>query len=254
MKFGKFVSILGVVLLGAVSVAAQGQPGNLAALEFQTPKNGAVKEYEQGRKQKVDWHKQQKDTQALYVWEIISGDSTGTYIVGRLGQHWADLDKPSVPDAADLDTYRKLIGANVQSLVTRYYEYMPKVSNPGSSGGSPKFSEIITYHVRGDHETDFRSAMARITEAIQKTKSPLNYSWYELVNGGPDGTFVLSIPHANWADFEDKPEMKPFRDMLKDAFSASEADSIIKSLNASVKSSESEIIQFRDDLSYIPAK
>ena len=72
-------------------MAAQNQPGNLAALEFQTPKNGAVKEYEAGRKQKVDWHKQQKDTQALYVWEIISGDSTGSYIVGHLGQHWADL-------------------------------------------------------------------------------------------------------------------------------------------------------------------
>jgi hypothetical protein len=254
MKFGKFVSTLGVVLLGAVSVAAQSQPGNLAALEFQTPKNGAVKEYEAGRKQKVDWHKQQKDTQPLYVWEIISGDSTGTYIVGHLGQHWADLDKPAVPDASDLETYRRLIGANVQSLITRYYSYMPKVSNPLSSAAPSKFSEIVTYHVRSDRETEFRSAVARINEAIQKTKTPINYYWYELVNGGPGDTFVLSIPHANWADFEDNPNVKPFRDMLKDAFNASEADLILKQLDASVQSSESEIIQFRDDLSYIPAK
>jgi quinol monooxygenase YgiN len=254
MKFGKFVSTCGVVLLGAVSLAAQGQPGNLAALEFQTPKNGAVKEYEAGRKQKVDWHKQQKDSQSLMVWEIISGDQTGTYIVGRLGQHWADLDKPSVPDAADLETYRKLIAANVQTLVTRYYQYMPKVSNPASGAGPAKFSEIITYHVRPDRETEFRSSLARITEAIQKTKAPLNYYWYELVNGGPGDTFVLSIPHANWADFEDNPNVKPFREMLKDAFNAVEADIIIKQLDASVQSSESEIIQFRDDLSYIPAK
>lgn len=254
MRFGKIVSTLGVVLLGAASVAAQNQPGNLAALEFQTPKNGAVKEYEAGRKQKVEWHKQQKDTQPLYVWETISGDSTGTYIVGHLGQHWADLDKPSVPDAADLETYRRLIGINVQSLATRYYEYMPKVSNPLSSTAPSKFSEIITYHVRSDRETEFRSAVARINEAIQKTKTPLNYYWYELVNGGPGDTFVLSIPHANWADFEDNPNVKPFRDMLKDAFNASEADLIIKQLDASVQSSESETIQFRDDLSYIPAK
>jgi quinol monooxygenase YgiN len=254
MKFGKFVSTCGVVLLGAVSLAAQGQPGNLAALEFQTPKNGAVKEYEAGRKQKVDWHKQQKDSQSLMVWETISGDQTGTYIVGRLGQHWADLDKPSVPDAADLETYRKLIAANVQTLVTRYYQYMPKVSNPASGAVPAKFSEIITYHVRPDRETEFRSSLARITEAIQKTKAPLNYYWYELVNGGPGDTFVLSIPHANWADFEDNPNVKPFREMLKDAFNAVEADIIIKQLDASVQSSESEIIQFRDDLSYIPAK
>ncbi|MGH9747144.1 MAG: hypothetical protein ACRD59_13680 [Candidatus Acidiferrales bacterium] len=254
MQFGKFVSTFGVVLLGAVSVAAQSQPGTVAALEFQTPKNGAVTQYEAGRKQKVEWHKQQKDTEPLYVWEIISGDSTGTYIVGRLNQHWADLDKPTVPDAADLDTYRKLIASNVQSLVTRYYQLMPKVSNPMPGGGTTKYDEIITYHVRGDRDSDFRSALERFTEAIQKTKTPIYYSWFELVNGGPGGTFVLSIPHTNWADFEDNPSIKPFRDILKDAFGASEADSILKRVDASVENVESEIIQFRDDLSYIPAK
>ena len=133
--------------------------------------------------------------------------STGTYIVGRLGQHWADLDKPSVPDAADLDTYRKLIGANVQSLVTRYYEYMPKVSNPGESGGS---LEVL----RDNHLSRARRPRNGIPQRhgayhrgdFKKPSRRVNYSWYELVNGGPDGTFVLSIPHANWADFEDKPE------------------------------------------------
>ena len=254
MRFGKFVSTLGVVLLGAVSVAAQSQPGTLAALEFQTPKNGAVTQYEAGRKQKVEWHKQQKDAQPLYVWEILSGDSTGTYIVGRLGQHWSDLDKPTVPDASDLDTYRKLIASNVQTLVARYYEYMPKLSNPASSMTPSKFSEIITYHVHGDRDSEFRSSIKRFNEAIQKGKVPLTYYWYELVNGGQGETFVLSIPHANWADFEDNPNVKPFRDILKDAFSAVEADEILKEFDASVKGTESEIIQLRDDLSYIPAK
>jgi len=254
MQFGKLVSTLGLIFLGAVSVAAQSQPGTLAALEFQTPKNGAVTQYEEGRKQKADWHKQQKDTQPLYVWEILTGDSTGTYVVGRLGQHWADLDKPTVPDAADLDTYRKLIASNVQTLVARYYDYMPKVSNPESSMTPSKFSEIITYHVRGDRDSEFRSTIKRFNEAIQKGKVPLNYYWYELVNGGPGETFVLSIPHANYADFEDNPNIKPFREILKDAFSAAEADEILKGFDASVKNTESEIIRFRDDLSYIPAK
>jgi len=33
------------------------------------------------------------------------------------------------------------------------------------------------------------------------------YSWYRLVNGGPGGTYVLAIDHANWASFEDDPAM-----------------------------------------------
>jgi hypothetical protein len=250
----KLLSTLGIIVLAACSSLAQQKPGTIASLEFQTPKNGMVKQYEDGRKQKAAWHKEQKDTLPLLVWETMSGDHTGIYTVGRLDQHWADLDKPSIPDQADLEAYNKLIGASVQSLVTRYYELLPKASKPPETMGPSKYSEIITYQVRPGKEDDFRSALVRSTEAIEKTKWPVHYFWYALVNGGPSGTFVLVIPHANWADFEDKPEMKPFPEMLKDAFGAAEAESLTKRFDSDTASISSEIIQFRPDLSYLPSK
>lgn len=67
------------------------------------------------------------------------------YVVGRLGQHWADLDKPAIPDQAELDQYNKLIGGPVQSPVIRYYEYLPKLSKPLDSKLPSKFAEIITF-------------------------------------------------------------------------------------------------------------
>jgi hypothetical protein len=254
MTTRKLLTTLGITLLATCSSIAQQKPGTLASLEFQTPKNGMVKQYEDGRKQKAAWHKEQKDTLPLLVWETMSGDHTGTYIVGRLDQHWADLDKPSVPDQADLDTYNKLIGASVQSLVTRYYDLLPKASRPPDSPGLSKYSEIITYKTRPGKDNDFRGALLRATEAIEKTKWPARYLWYELVNGGPSGTFVLVIPHANWADFEDKPDMKPFPEMLKDAFGPAEAESLTKRFDSDTESITSEIIQYRPDLSYLPAK
>jgi hypothetical protein len=253
MSFSKFVSACSVALLAAFSVAAQ-EPGNIAALEFQTPKNGMVKQYEEGRKQKAAWHKQQKDSQPLFVWETMSGDYAGTYIVGRVGQHWSDFDKPSVPEAADVEEYNKVIGTYVQSVVPRYYEYMPKISNPMKMDLPPKMSVIVTFHVHYGKGGDFRSAATRIHDAAQKTNWPLNYDWYELANGGKNGEYVLVLPRAKWADFEDKPDVKPFREMLKDAFGQSEADSIIKRLDSSVESEYSDIVQFRQDLSYIPGK
>ena len=48
--------------------------------------------------------------------------------------------------------------------------------------------------------------------------------------------------------------MKPFRDMIKEAFGQAEADSIVDVINWSVQSETSEIIQFRPDLSYLPGK
>jgi hypothetical protein len=254
MNVKKLASILGITLLTAVSGLAQEKPGNIAALEFQTPKNGMVKQYEEGRKQKAEWHKQQKDTQPLYVWEIVSGEHTGTYVVGRLNQHWADFDKPSVPEQADIDQYNKVIAASVQSLITQYFEVLPKVSSPGNTKPTDKYAEIFTYHVRAGKDSEFNSAVARANEAIQKTKWPTSYLWLALANGGRVGTYVLVIPHNSWADLEEKPDMKPFRQMLTDAFGPEEADSLMKRFDSSVDSITSEIDKFRADLSYLPAK
>lgn len=250
----KLLATLGITLLAAMSGLAQEKPGTIAGLEFQTPKNGMVKQYEEGRKQKAAWHKQQKDSLPLMVFQVVSGDHTGSYIVGRFGQHWADFDKPSVPEQADLDEFTKVIGAYVESVVTRYYQFMAKDSKPPDSPTPTRFSEVVTYHVRPGKGLAFRSAITRATEAIEKTKWPVHYIWYALANGGPAGTYVLVIPHANWADFEDKPDMKPFPEMLKEAFGQGEADSILKRFDDSIESETSEIDEFRPDLSYLPTK
>jgi hypothetical protein len=243
-----------VVMLFAFSVVAQEKPGTIAALEFQRPKNGMVMQYEHGRKEKAAWHKQQKDTLPLFVWEVLSGPETGTYVVGRLNQHWADFDKPPIPDQADLEEYQKVVGNYVESIVARYYEYMPKISNPPGNMTPPKFDEIVTFHVRFGRGSDFHSAISRIYDAAEKTKWPVQFEWYELVSGGNTGTFVLVLPRNSWADFGEKPDVKPFRDMLKEAFGQAEADSIVDRIDHSVQSETTEIIQFRPELSYLPAK
>jgi len=253
MNIKRWFAGLGVVLMSACAVVAQ-NPGTIAALEFQTPKNGMATQYEAGRKQKAAWHKQQNDPLPLLVWEILSGDHTGTYIVGRLGQHWADFDKPPIPDQADVEEYNKVVGEYVQSMMARYYEYLPKISNLPNSNMPSKFSEVIAFQVRYGKSSEFRSAINRIHDAAQKTNWPLKYGWYVLANGGNEGTFVLILPHDNWADFEDKPNVKPFRDMMKEAFGQAEADSILDWIDESVVTETSEIIEFRADLSYLPGK
>lgn len=253
MNVKKLLVATAVTLVVAVSGFAQEKPGNIAGLEFQKPKNGMVKQYEEGRKAKAAWHKQQKDTQPLMVWQVISGEHTGTYIVGRLGQHWADLDKPSVPDQADLEEYTKVIAPAVESMTARYYEYMPKESKPLDSATPTKYSEIITYHVRRGKDDDFRAAITKINVGIEKAKWPVHYYWYSLANGGRAGTYVLVIPHANWADFEEKPDMKPFPEMLKDAFGQADADALMKKFDDATENETTEINEFRADLSYLPA-
>jgi hypothetical protein len=253
MKLMKLSTSLCAVAFFAVGALAQDKPGTIAGLEFQTPKNGMVKQYEDGRKAKVEWHKQQKDKDALLVSEVLTGQNTGSYIVGRFGMHWADMDNPSVTDAADLEQYKKVVGPYVEKLTTAYYEFLPKWSNP-SPDMSAKYIEVVSFHIRYGKGDDFRSAVTKVVEANQKLKVPYHYSWYRLANGGPGGTYVLTTDHANWASFEDDPAVKPLRDRLREAFGEQEAMSVIERLNGSIEGTYSDLIQPRPDLSYIPAK
>jgi len=250
MKFAAAVCAVGFLAVGAL---AQEKPGTIAGLEFQTPKNGMVKQYEDGRKAKAEWHKQQKDKDALLVSEVLTGENMGTYVVGRFGMHWADMDKPSVPDAADLEEYRKLIAPYVDKLTSAYYEFLPKWSNP-SPDMNTKYISVVTFHVKSGKGDDFQSAIAKVHEANEKLKVPVHSSWYRLVNGGPGGTYVLTTDHANWASFESDPSVKPLRDRLREAFGEQEAMSVIERLNGSIEGTYSQIVQTRPDLSYIPAQ
>jgi hypothetical protein len=255
MKRKHCVLAFGVVCLICCTAFAQDKPGTLFSLEFQKVKLQMAAQYEVGRKQKAAWHKQQNDPLPLYVWETMSGDDTGTYIVGHARQHWADLDKPAVSDEADLAEFQKVMGSYVESVIARYYDYLPKISNPvEGSSGPEKLSEILEFHVRSGKNAEFRSAIGRVYDATVKTKWPVNYEWYVLANGGEDGTYVLVLPHKNWADFEDNPNVKPFRDMIKEAFGQEEADSITHRFDASIERETSEIVKFRTDLSYLPSK
>jgi hypothetical protein len=251
----KHVCGFAAILLAAASASAQAPaPGNINAIEFQTPKVGMTAQYEQGRKQKVEWHKQQKDSAPLYVFETLTGDNTGTFLVGRLDEHWADLDHPSVSDAADTEQFNKLIGSTVQSVTERFYEFLPKMSNPDASMGPSKYDEMITFRIKRDKISDFRAALERASEAAKKQNWSTHYEFYEQIFGGPLGTFVLIEPHASFADFEDKPDAKPLRKILEEAFGQTEADGIYGRLVASIESEDGEILAFRQDLSYIPAK
>jgi hypothetical protein len=254
MRMLKYASVsLAMVFLAAFCAAAQGTPGNLLTAEFQTPKSGMTQQYEQGRKQKADWHKQQKDPGALMVFETVSGERTGTYIVVRAGLHWADLDHPPVSDAADQEEYNKAVGPYVASIQDSYYELLPKFGRDNSPL-PPQYQELLTIRVKPGRTADFTSAVARISAAERKANSPTVVEIYQLVNGGFSGTFVVSLARPHWADFEANPNEKPMEQVLTDEYGPDGAASTMAALNNSMESEYSEIVKFRQDLSYIPAK
>jgi hypothetical protein len=254
MKSLMYLPVALAVVFAALSTNAQSNPGNLLGAEFQTPKNGMTQQYEQGRKQKADWHKQQKDPAALLVFQVLTGQDTGTYIVSRSGLHWSDMDHPAITDAADTDEFNKVVGSYVASVTDSYYELLPKFSNPDSSPLPTKYSENLILRVKPGKDADFRAAVGRVGDAEKKANPDQHTLVYELVNGGFSGTYVVIFPHARWADFEDNPNTKPMAQVVNEAYGPDEAATILAALDNSIESEYTEILEFRQDLSYIPGQ
>jgi hypothetical protein len=77
--------------------------------------------YEAGRKKHMGWHKTQKDTWAWHTWEVVSGESTGTYHTGTFGHAWKDFDGRDKFDQQDTADVKKTFGPTVARFFTSYY-------------------------------------------------------------------------------------------------------------------------------------
>jgi hypothetical protein len=234
----------------ASPVAAQEKPGTIAMVIVTRVKPGMTKQYVEGRKRHMAWHKRQGDLWSWHNWVATAGPDTGSFLTVTFGHHWKDIDgwnaKYAQGDDADVELN---LTPYVESTTVAYYDYLADLSRPPASQAPSKMSEVLHFMVKPGKTAVFRNAINRIHEAIGKTGWPVNYFWYELVNGGEGPRFVLVLPRNSWAEMAE-PET-PFPAMLTKAFGPFEAGEIMKALGESEKSQSSEMLEYRADLSYV---
>ena len=245
----KFAVALVCSLLLAVPVAAQ-MGGDIAKVYFVHPKPGMAKEFEAALKKHLEWHAQQKDTWTYAAWQVIVGEGAGSYGVGTFGHDWEHFDNMAIDVAADEAHVQATIGPTVERTVPTFWRLLKDVSHPGE--GDPAMSEVYTFHVKVDQGPHFGHLIKKFHEAIQKTKWPVHYEWYQLMLGGQTPQYVLVVPHPTWASF--KPVEKPFPAMLEEAFGRMEATHMLEAFSKAVKSQENEVVRERPDLGYTPPK
>ena len=247
-RIGIFLAVVSVLLL-ALPVAAQEDGGNIAEILCDKIQPGKVKQYEEGSKKHIDWHRKQNDPWTWVAWEVITGEDTGTYCWGSFGHNWEDFDSPGAPPDADEANWQETGAPFVQSREVSFWTTLPDVSNP--SEGQAAMTSVTFFHTRYGTEEKFNHLIGEFHKAIEKTNMPWNYEWYALVSGGNEGTYALVLPRPNFAAFN--PTGKPFPKMLEEAYGKAGADALLAKWRKVVKSANSELTRSRTDLSYIPA-
>lgn len=262
MKNFAFASrfVIGVLGIAGALLAQAQQPqhnaANLMLAQEDTVRAGAREQYEAGRKQLAAWHASTKDPHALVVFEVLTGEKQGTYVLVRRGLQWTDLDKEPARDAEQYGEIRKAIGDSRDKSVTKMYEEVPELGHgtDATSGRPAKFYEISTFHVPLAKTRLFVAAAGRFREALEKSKVPMDASWYSLDEGGESGTWILVVSHNTWASFDD-PAVKSPPEILLNAFGPNEGQAVVEQIENSMGGFfTSEVVEFRPDLSYFPMK
>jgi hypothetical protein len=250
-RMALLAGVAGLLALTVLPAVAQ-EGSNMARVYVTVPKPGMTKQYEEGRKRHMEWHRKQNDAWTWEIWQVITGEGTGAYLSISSGHSWKDFDdwdqKLEEGDTADgAVNMQPYLAATTASI----WEYLPKVSRPPEGNVPSKMSEVIHFMVKPEAESDFNDAMAKINDAINKTNWPSHYLFYALENGGEGPHIALVLPHNNWADMAE-PDVS-FTAMLEKGLGRHDAEAVLRTLNKSVRRQWTEMLVYRPDLSYRPA-
>lgn len=249
MRFRAFVFV--IVLAASTPVVAQSS-GEVAYFHLNHVKPGMTAQYETTRKHHWLWHKKLGDTWSYHVWQIVSGDATGAYIISSFEHTWKEVDASDQLLAGDEDP-----GASVEPYLDSesesYYRYRSDLSlAPSNFSTAPKLA-VTRFLLKPEGVNDFLDGVRKINEAIRKTGHPLTgpTRWYQLVSGGESPQFLLLSDHASWAAFE-RPTDETLDAMMEKAYGKEQGASILRTFRGAVRSQYLEAWQYRSDLSFVP--
>jgi hypothetical protein len=247
------VSMLASLMLALSASGQQSAAGNLVEVHINKPKPGMEKQYEQARKKHMAWHASQKDTWPWETWEILDGENGGSFVVDTVGHSWKDYDVREKFNDADAADANASFVPTLQEDVQSYYMFRPEMSLGSGPATPSKMASVTFFMLTPEGVNTFIDSVKKVGEGAKKTNYPAKPTrWYQLVNGGHGPQFVLVQERDTWADFQG-PE-KNLDAMMEEAYGKDEGAVIMNNLRKSFRSTYSEIIRRRPDLSYMPAK
>jgi hypothetical protein len=250
--------VLSVQVLGQQPSTQQRQPGGQPAQARQMtvarfysamPKDGHVKQLEEGIKNHIAFHRQAGDKSEWHVWTVESGPSIGSYVVGTLGQQWADFEQMELgpKDAADVEAS---IAPHVQRVTSSIWIFRGDIS-PAPEGKPSKFAQVTHYVLKAEGTEDFESTVKQINEAMGKVPAEQRGGpppmLYQLFSGGEGPRFAVVFPRETWGDFA--PRGATVMQALQQAFGQQKAQQIMQSGGKAIRYVETEILRHRPDLS-----
>ncbi len=241
--------ISGLLIMLASDLAAQVR-GNIVWAEYQMPRPARKAQYEEARKEKVKWHTEKNGSLPLYVWEIMSGDRTGQYLVATTAKDWEAFDSSPLSVQESKDRFMETYKMDVVRVRAFFMDHLPDVSRDYEGENQAPLTVLRYYKVVYGKWGDFYNLLRKFNEAAEYGDWPVRYSWFAVNNGAEEPMFVEATPKQNWADMA-PPKKAPLQ-LAMELYGPEDTISMTRLMSEIVESENSEVLRFRPDLSYEP--
>ena len=251
MKLIRRSSIV-IVLLALFETAsiitwAQQPGGVVARIIVMKPKDGMQKQFEDGYKRHLEWHRRNNDSWSWYGWQIVEGRRVGYFMDGSFGHLWQDFDRPVSP-AEDSHDVEVNVLPYAELLALSHYKMREDLSNQKTleERKPSRLLKVEHYTVRPGHERDFETVL----RALQKKPSlKLRQTWYQLTGGGAQSTYLRFVPLDKPSDLETQ---RSISSLIEENFPGPDGNRLLGLFQAAVLGVETETLLYRADLSYFP--
>lgn len=225
--------IILIPVLVFFSTLLYGQANSMGQFAIWKPKDGQLKKFEDGYKQHLGWHKNNKDPWSWYGWFIISGQRYGQFVDATFNLQWADFDKAVKPSEDMVDNRINVFPyADVQTIFK--VNHLGEFSTGKSYIDKLKFSRLLTLHVV---DMDKAYEVLKKLQPLYGVKKIKSAHTFKITDGGNLNELIIILGFANWEEYAASEEI---------------IDEIRNMNNGIIKSIQSETMVLREDLSYFP--
>jgi len=240
--------VLVLFCLTTALATAQAVPASVCEVHINKVKPGMAAQYESGRAKHMAWHKSQSDTWSWQTWEITTGENTGNYLIASCGHTWKDFDAREKFNVADSANANATMGNTLAGETMTYYTVRPDLGPPSKTTTTPAYLSVIYFHLKPEGIAEFNDSVKKITSAMSKVDDRPS-TWYSLANGGRSPEVVLVQERKSIGDLAST-SPKTMEQVLQEAY-GDQGAAILSSVRKGYYSSNSELLHFRPDLSYM---
>ena len=150
---------------------------------------------------------------------------------------------------ADTADSRAAMGGLIDDSDLAYWTLLGSLSRlPAPNERSP-LATVTYYRVKPGSDAAVRAAIGKLSAALDAGKFPLRTMWYVLSNGGVGPTYAVVVPRTGLGEMAPTPTLL---EVLEKQLGKTDSDALVKAFFDNVTSTNSEMLQRRSDLSYVP--